>query len=137
MDNLEKIKDAIRAVKAEALGENRPDLNRKLLDNMVVAYQELSHADLSANNDSTIRMLHVLILNKGVGQHQSLLSVTDVSSVGGRIARAERLMPLIGPYYSDQLSRHAAGVAINAASDDHIVGHLAHGALAVKLSVPN
>jgi hypothetical protein len=109
-DNLEEIKDAIRAMNAEALGENR--------------------------KDSTARMLHVLILNKCVGQHKSLLSVTDISS-GGGITRAERLTPVIGPYYSDQLSRHAAGVAINAASDDHIVGHLAHGALAVKLSVPN
>ncbi len=61
MDSIETIVNAIRGMKAEALGENRPDVNRRLLDDMMASYKSLTHIELSdANRDRTIRMLHLI-----------------------------------------------------------------------------
>lgn len=62
---IEAIRDAIRAMKAEASGENRPDINRRLLDEVVARYKSVTHLDLSdADRDQTIRMLRSVSIIK-------------------------------------------------------------------------
>jgi hypothetical protein len=61
MSHLETIRTGIEAMRAETLGENRPDVNRKLLDDMIAAYNGIDHIDFSdTNRDSIIRMLHAV-----------------------------------------------------------------------------
>ena len=64
-NSIETIRNAIRAMKAEALGENRPDVNRNLLGEVIAAYENMTHLDLSdADRDQTIRMLRSVSIIK-------------------------------------------------------------------------
>ena len=61
MDYLETIRNTIRAMKDEASSENRPNVNRRLLEDMVEAYDKLTYIDLSDSDRSrTIGMLNAV-----------------------------------------------------------------------------
>jgi hypothetical protein len=61
MDTLEEIRNAIRSMKAEASGENRPHVNKKFVDDMIESYKRLTYVDLSdADRDRTIGMLRTV-----------------------------------------------------------------------------
>ena len=60
MNAIYDIRNSIQSMKAEALGENRPYINREFLNEMISAYERLTFVDLSSDKDNTIRMLHVI-----------------------------------------------------------------------------